>query len=105
MAATTKARKAPPTPAGNDNDFVHTFSDGTEITVPSLAVARKPNFDEFTSAQTLPDEGVREAVLTRLFLMSACGPKAWNVVKVQQVDEVMKFVEKWGDHSGVTLGE
>jgi hypothetical protein len=89
---------------GNDSDFTHKFPDGVSVTVPSLSVAKKPNFDEFTSAQTIPDSFVRQAVVTRLFLIAACGDE-WDTVKSYDLEEVSEFVNAWSEHSGVVLGE
>lgn len=96
-----------PDPAGpaSDSDFTYRFPDGQQVTVPSLSIAPKPPFDDFTAIQTMADPMARQMIMTRMLVEYASGPVAWDVIRVHPIDKVGEFIAAWSEHSGVELGE
>lgn len=92
----TAAKRGP----GSDDDFTWESPAGT-ITVPSLAVAPRVSGMKMLRAQA----DKNPALGTLLMLEAAAGPKAMKVLEELSDEDLMEFIEAWGDHSGVGLGE
>lgn len=99
-ARTTKKTAGP----GSDDEFTFSSSAG-EITVPSLANVPKLKGLEVMEIQAIEDPAVRQARMTVVLLQRAAGPAAMRVIAQLDMEELGEFVEAWGEHSGVGLGE
>lgn len=86
---------------GSDEDFTFETNDGKTIVVPSLAVAPRVKGVAMLRAQA----DKNPALGTLLMLEAAAGPKAMKLIEDLSDEECMEFIEQWGDHSGVGLGE
>ena len=92
------------TPAGSSADFVYESSEGT-ITVPSLTKVPKLKGLELLDIQAIEDPVVQQARMIRILLGRAAGPAAMRLIAQLDMDELGEFIEAWGEHSGVSLGE
>lgn len=102
------AKKALPAKRGpgSDDDFTYESSFG-EITVPSLSKAKAPNAWQMMEIEAISDPRVRNARESLLFLTLAVGddPDSIELVKKLDMVEFGEFLQEWGEHSGVSLGE
>lgn len=91
---------------GSDEDFTFPSSLG-EITVPSLSKAKTPNAWQMMEIEAIENTRVKNARESLLFLTLAIGddPKTVAIVKQFDMVEMGEFLEAWGKHSGVSLGE
>lgn len=91
---------------GSDEDFEYESSVGT-IIVPSLSKAKPPNAWQIMEIESIENPRVRNARESMLFVELSVGdnPDALALVKQLDTVEFGEFLEAWGDHSGVTLGE
>ena len=101
-----KKTPAPKRGPGSDEDFTYESSVG-EITVPSLSKAPAPNAWQMMEIESIDNPRVRNARESLLFLTLAVGddPETVNLVKKLDMVEFGDFLEAWGEHSGVSLGE
>jgi hypothetical protein len=90
---------------GSDDDFVYDSSVG-EITVPSLSKAKAPNAWDMMEIESIENPRVKNARESMLFVKLAAGddPEALALIKQLDMVEFGEFMEAWGDHSGVQLG-
>jgi hypothetical protein len=105
MAAPKKAAVAKRGP-GSDDDFVYESSVG-EITVPSLSKAKAPNAWQIMEIESIENQRVKNARESLLFVQLAAGDDPDSLALIKQLDivEFGEFLEAWGEHSGVQLGE
>lgn len=90
---------------GSDDDFTFPSSVG-DITVPSLAKAKAPNAWAMMELEAIEDKRVKGARESMLFVQLAAGDDPVSLARIKQLDmvEFGDFMEKWGSHSGVELG-
>lgn len=91
---------------GSDDDFTWDSSVG-EITVPSLAKAKAPNAWQMMEIESIENVRVKNARESLLFVQLAAGddPDSLALIKKLDIVEFGEFLEAWGEHSGVALGE
>lgn len=99
-----KKLAAAPKPVGSEDDFAFDSSEGA-ITVPSLAVAKQPAPIVVTEIVSEFDDARASAKLNLLFLRTAAGDDAYQIIRLLPPGELREFTEAWQEHSGVTLGE
>ena len=98
------AKKGP----GSDEDFVYESTlldeDGKKITitVPSLAVMPKPNQFKLIRLQKADQSGI---LATDYLLENGIGRELMDLLEELPGDESNEFMEKWTEHSGLSLGE
>jgi hypothetical protein len=106
-AAMAPNLKPAPEPVGHGSDdpFTFTWDDGTKdggaITVPSLAVAPRPNQLKLTRAKM---RGAIDEVVT-MVTEAACTPEQLDTLSELSSDELERFYAEWGAWSGITSGE
>ena len=90
---------------GSDEDFEYESSVGT-ITVPSLAKAKAPNAWAMMEIESIENARVKNARESMLFVQLAAGDDPESLARIKQLDmvEFGEFMEAWGEHSGVSLG-
>jgi len=90
---------------GSDEDFTFDSSVG-EITVPSLSKAKPPNAWQIMEIESIENPRVRNARESMLFVELSVGdnPDALALVKQLDTVEFGEFLDAWGEHSGVSLG-
>lgn len=102
MAANKKLAAAPEPQVGHGSDEPFTFTwPGGSLTVPSLAVAPRPNQLKFTRAKA---RGAIDEVVT-MVTEAACTPEQLAQLEELPNDELERFYTEWGAHSGITSGE
>lgn len=101
-----KSKAAAKRGPGSDDDFTYDSSVG-EITVPSLSKAKAPNAWQMMEIESIENPRVRNARESMLFVQLAVGddPEVQALVKQLDIVEFGEFLEAWGEHSGVQLGE
>ncbi len=104
MAAPKKSAVAKRGP-GSDDDFEYESSVGV-IIVPSLAKAKAPNAWQMMEIEAIENARVKNARESMLFVQLAAGDDPESLALIKQLDmvEFGEFMEAWGDHSGVQLG-
>lgn len=90
---------------GSDDDFIYESSAGI-IKVPSLAKAKTPNAWDMMELEAIEDKRVKGARESMLFVRLAAGDDPESLARIKKLDmvEFGEFMEKWADHSGVSLG-
>lgn len=101
MAPNLKPAPEPADGPGSDAPFTFTALSGEAITVPSLAVAPRPNQLRLTRAKA---RGAIDEVVT-MVTEAACTPGQLDFLEQLENDDLERFYTEWGEWSGITSGE
>lgn len=96
----TTTPKPPPVGPGSDEMFTFASSLG-EVVAHSLNAGPVPNPLAFTAAREANDPSRIMLLLTR----AKTSPEVFARLCSLPADELARFYEAWGAHSGITVGE